>query len=129
MNLRLITYCSLRCVQLHLLTQAHIQVSLQVIYCTCKIIVFSLFVLLFYISCKGRYISKQPVSFFTVSFVTGVCYKLNLKLNTDNAKFHIFFILGKYIVTCYAIFLMFSNDTKSNIIYISDLVMANSYCQ
>ena len=35
----------------------------------------------------------------------------------NDTKFGIFFIIGKYIVACYAILvLMFSNDTKSNII-------------
>ena len=34
-----------------------------------------------------------------------------------DAKFGIFFIIGKYIVACYAfLVLMFSNDTKSNIL-------------
>ena len=43
----------------------------------------------------------------------------NYKLNTDDAKLGIFFILDEYIVACYAILILkFSNDTKSNIIYL-----------
>ena len=39
------------------------------VYCTCKIIVFSLFVLLLlYISCKTKYIIKQAASFFVFTF-------------------------------------------------------------
>ena len=44
------------------------------VYCTCKIIVFSLFVLLLlYISCKERYIIKQAASFFIFTFKATVC--------------------------------------------------------
>ena len=37
----------------------------------------------------------------------------------DDAKFGVFFKIGTYIVKCYVILvLMFSNNTKSNIIYL-----------
>ena len=44
-------------------------------------------------------------------------YTLYFPDQSIDAKFGIFFIIGKYIVACYAfLVLMFSNDTKSNIL-------------
>ena len=48
----------------------------------------------------------------------------------NDAKFSILFLIGKFIVACYAILvLIFSNDTKLSVHKIFHIVMANIYCQ